>query len=555
MVINGTDDDDLLLGTATDDSISGFAGDDTLVSGGGQDTLDGGTGRDTASFADVAAGVTVVLASGFEVTSGTSLVDIENVRGSRFGDVISGDDEANRLSGGAGDDVLGGEAGNDTLVGGAGDDALDGGEGMDLASYAGASGAVSVNLATGVATGEGTDALNDIESALGSDFDDTLIGSAGANWLGGGLGNDSLSGGDGNDTLASGAGADTLDGGAGFDIATYIGASSAINLQLASGFEVTSGDMLSGIEGAIGSNFGDVMVGDAEANWLYGVDGDDVIDGGSGRDTLVGGLGNNVLDGGDGVDTVSYVYASGAVTVSLDTGTATAPDINDVLSNIEAVIGSQFDDSITGDALENLLVGNLGDDTLQGGAGNDWLQGGPGSNVIDGGEGFADVVDYFALTSGVTVDLLACKTTGAATDTLLNIEWVKGTDFADSITGDVASNLLSGMGGDDVLAGGEGDDTLEGGAGADTLSGDEGNDYFRFSAGEADGDVVTDFVGNGALPGDVLEFYGYGTVLDGASIQNIGGDTWEVRSFDGSIVDTITIAGVTDLDGSDVLFV
>ncbi|NDC59115.1 MAG: hypothetical protein EBZ50_09910 [Alphaproteobacteria bacterium] len=64
---------------------------------------------------------------------------IENVKGSRAGDSILGNDVANVLSGGGGDDRITGGLGDDTLSGDAGDDILDGGDGMDFATYAGVS--------------------------------------------------------------------------------------------------------------------------------------------------------------------------------------------------------------------------------------------------------------------------------------------------------------------------------------------------------------------------------------------------------------------------------
>jgi Ca2+-binding RTX toxin-like protein len=58
---------------------------------------------------------------------------------------------------------------------------------------------VTVTLATpGVAQNTinaGTDTLTSIENLVGSDFNDTLTGDAGANKLEGGVGNDTLNGG------------------------------------------------------------------------------------------------------------------------------------------------------------------------------------------------------------------------------------------------------------------------------------------------------------------------------------------------------------------------
>jgi serralysin len=110
-----------------------------------------------------------------------------------------------------------------------------GGMGKDTADFRNAPSGVTVDLAAGVATGDGIDRLVDIENALGGQFADVLTGSTAANTLDGGRGEDdllgggggdslvggqgadSLAGGDGNDSLAGSAGRDTLDGGGGRD--------------------------------------------------------------------------------------------------------------------------------------------------------------------------------------------------------------------------------------------------------------------------------------------------------------------------------------------------
>ncbi len=206
--------------------------------------MDGGAaGTDTASYADATAGVTVNLAiATAQNTIGAgvdTLVNFENLTGTAFNDTLTGNASANVLSGlagndtlkgGAGNDTLTGAAGNDTLNGGAGNDHMDGGAaGSDTASYADATAAVKVNLASATAQntgGSGTDTLLNFENLDGSNFNDKLSGNAGANTLNGlggndGLngaaGNDILSGGAGNDRLIGGAGNDSLDGGIGID--------------------------------------------------------------------------------------------------------------------------------------------------------------------------------------------------------------------------------------------------------------------------------------------------------------------------------------------------
>ena len=81
--------------------------------------------------------------NGPQITGGAgtdTLVAIEGLSGSAFGDVLVGDGSANLLLGVGGNDTFNGGAGNDTLEGGAGNDSLDGGGDIDRASYASAAG-------------------------------------------------------------------------------------------------------------------------------------------------------------------------------------------------------------------------------------------------------------------------------------------------------------------------------------------------------------------------------------------------------------------------------
>ncbi|MGL4396934.1 MAG: peroxidase family protein [Hyphomicrobium sp.] len=126
-------------------------------------------------------------------------------------DTIKGKDGNDRLNGRDGDDKLFGEKGRDVLVGGSGDgdDIVNGGSDNDTYTVAGTAGAVTINLATGKASGAaGNDTLRSIENAIGGEGDDTLIGNSGRNTLRGGGGDDTINGGRGNDTLSGGTGGD-----------------------------------------------------------------------------------------------------------------------------------------------------------------------------------------------------------------------------------------------------------------------------------------------------------------------------------------------------------
>jgi Ca2+-binding RTX toxin-like protein len=442
--LTGSGFNDTLTGSSGVNVLNGGNGDDVLEGGAGADTLNGGAGIDTAGYASSSAAVTVSLATGSGSggdAQGDTLSNIENLIGSIFGDMLTGNAAANILSGGNGDDVLQGGAGSDTL---------DGGAGADTAEYTSSSAAVTVNLATGAASGGDAqgDIFNSIENLVGSGFNDTLTGSSGANVL---------SGGDGDDALQGGGGSDTLDGGAGADAASYAQSGTAVNVNLATGAASGGdafGDILNSIENLIGSGLNDTLTGSSGVN---------VLSGGNGDDTLQGGGGSDTLDGGAGADTASYAQSGAAVSVNLASGAMSGGDAQgDILSNIENLIGSAFNDTLTGNSGVNVLSGGNGDDMLQGGAGADMLTGGAGT----------DTAGYASSSAAVIVNLTTGVGSGgdAQGDTLNSIENLIGSAFNDTLTGNSGVNVLSGGNGDDTLQGGAGADTLDGGAGMDTAS-------------------------------------------------------------------------------------
>lgn len=125
-VIVGNDANNMLSGYSGNDALRGGLGDDTLNGGDGNDTLNGGAGNDTASYYGASIGVTVNLAlTGAQDTAGAgsdTLLRVENITGSAFGDVLTGNGGANAIDGAAGNDIINGSAGADLLTGGAGAD-------------------------------------------------------------------------------------------------------------------------------------------------------------------------------------------------------------------------------------------------------------------------------------------------------------------------------------------------------------------------------------------------------------------------------------------------
>jgi Ca2+-binding RTX toxin-like protein len=441
----------------------------------------------------------------------------DRIEGGASYDSLYGDEGADVLIGAAGADNLYGGDGDDMLDGGSGADQLNGGNGLDMARYDGSGAAVNISLASHIATGGDAqgDTLVGIESLAGSTFGDTLSGDAGGNVLLGLGGNDTLVGDDGGDTLDGGDGADQLYGGgdndyliggAGYDFARYDN-SSAMVVNLVTGLGgngEAAGDVLSGIEGVVGSGAGDSMLGDAGANSFYGMVGKDTLAGGGGNDDLwggdgddmlIGGTGADVLQGGAGYDYASYEDSAAGVTVNLATGLGSGGDAaGDVLTSIEGVDGSNQNDLLLGgdgfDVLRGLkgadvLYGRGGEDSLWGGDGDDHLYGGLGGDTLVGGAGF-DFARYDQATAGVSVNLLTGQGLGgeAMEDDLTSVEGLVGSEYADTLIGGGTDNTLYGLGGNDILMGGlGGGDTLDGGAGDDHLYGGTQNDYVTGGAG------------------------------------------------------------------------
>ncbi|MGH2555039.1 MAG: calcium-binding protein [Actinomycetota bacterium] len=220
---SGSDHAHRILGLGGDDLLTGSdSALDVIVPGEGDDTVDGGEGpHDVVEFGATAGPVKALPSGasndGFGNDETAQYVGIEDLTGSPHGDALGGDEGPNVLLGMEGDDLLAGLAGADVI---------DGGAGIDTASFSASSSRVVVDLGTGVAKGEGPDALVRIQNVVGSAFDDLLTGNSGANRLTGGSGSDllrgvngsdGLVGGSGNDSLVGGPRADVLNGGTGRD--------------------------------------------------------------------------------------------------------------------------------------------------------------------------------------------------------------------------------------------------------------------------------------------------------------------------------------------------
>ena len=203
---------DKLYGNSSGNTLLGGSGNDLIYVGSGtsSDRIDGGGGVDSVFYSFATSAVTVDLGvTTAQATGGSgtdTIINIETLYGSAYGDTLKGNSLGNKLSG---------QSGNDMIYVGSGtaSDFIDGGVGVDSLYYSKATSAVTVDLGvtTAQATGgSGTDTIINVENLYGSAFGDTLRGNSSGNQLYGAAGNDTLNGMDGNDTLNGGAGLDTF---------------------------------------------------------------------------------------------------------------------------------------------------------------------------------------------------------------------------------------------------------------------------------------------------------------------------------------------------------
>ncbi len=439
--------------------ITGGSGADTFIASTAENRFDGGAGSDTVSYAASNVGVTVNLSavttlSGLASMRGSGgyanndeYTSIENIIGSSADDTFyasadtaaaankfdGGGGSHNRVSyesatvgvtvnlvtnvgsgGAAGDiyasiqDVTGG-SGNDTFIASSVANYFDGGAGTDTVSYASVTGntGVTVNLSTGLGSGAGSWSLGDtytnIENVIGSKNNDTLTGAA-----------------TGMTVLTGGAGADALIGIAGNSANTYASYAGStvgvvINLLTGSGSGGdAAGDTLSNIDNLIGSSFNDTFIANNKVSIFNG--------------------------GAAGNDTVSYAGSSGAVIANLNTPTGSAGNATgDTYISIENLIGSSFDDTLTG------LAG--GGSILTGGMGADQMF----------GLGLNNTINYAGSTLSVTIDLFNGNAIGSAVgseaygDAFSGIQNVIGSTSNDTFYASAEANQFTGNGGVDTV--------------------------------------------------------------------------------------------------------
>lgn len=190
----------VLKGLNGNDTIHGLEGDDTIEGGRGADTMYGGSGVNTLSYAGSTAAVVVDLATGAAFggdAEGDIFYEFANVRGSDYGDTLTGDAGSNTLDGGKGNDVFFWSAGYDVIQGGTG---------FDTFNASRATSGITLHAGGYAYVGGVYTYLNSVEGYVGTRWADSFTGSAANERFEGGAGNDWLSGGDGSDAYVFGFG-------------------------------------------------------------------------------------------------------------------------------------------------------------------------------------------------------------------------------------------------------------------------------------------------------------------------------------------------------------
>jgi Ca2+-binding RTX toxin-like protein len=460
--------------------------------------------------------------------------------GSEFAETIWGMGGNDVLNGGEGDDVLFGDfaydsqysnknmgawtdSGQDTFVGGEGNDTMDGGSDTDVVDYSAPTyrGGITVDFressagvfkatvkanATAAPGSTGNDVLINIEKVIGTWGDDLFTIT------------------DSRQIVIGGSGVDKV----------------TTTMQR---FELSSVPEY-GIE-----NLETLF---ANGAYLGGDNFNNTIKGAGGADTLLGLGGNDTLFGGDGSDTVSFGFATQSVLVDLTVGTASGEGF-DTLVGIENVIGSNFNDRISGNAEANTLNGGLGADFMAGGAGNDVYY---VNSVLDQvmeirGEG----TDTVHLTAAVNY-ILASNVEVLDASELWEIDYTSsGGIVSDNVFDATAREqwtLMAGNSGSNTIIGGLGVDYLMGGGvgssgGTDLLQGGMGGDMYLYDGAHVtikeNPDEGLDLVlvqGDSYLLGDHIEYAmawgedGYvsdanlkGNLLDNFLVGSYGSNTIE----------------------------
>jgi hypothetical protein len=251
-------------------------------------TINGGAGNNTFAMLSLPASPSQLKVNGGAGTNtlvGPNIVDTWNLSGSNAG-TLSGLTFSNiqNLTGGTANDTFAFSKGA-TVAG-----VIDAGGGFNTLDYSAYTSSITVNLATGAATGlnGGSPAgVTNIDEVVGGSGNDTLTGDAAGNVLIGGPGKDTIIGGSGRSVLIGGSGKDQVTGGSSDDI--LIGGSTIYDdnaaalaavfaeWQSADSYATRIGDLKNGggLNGTTTLVLGTSVLDDGAANTLTGNEGND----------------------------------------------------------------------------------------------------------------------------------------------------------------------------------------------------------------------------------------------------------------------------------------
>jgi Ca2+-binding RTX toxin-like protein len=519
----------------------------------------------TVDYSDAKQGVVIDMTAGTAIDGSKKYPDriafVDDAVGSRFADVIGGDDSDNGLSGASAADVLNGLGGADTLDGGRGFDTLDGGDGADI-----------------IQAGDENDLVD------GGDGADRINGDLGDDSLTAGDGADDVNGAEGDDTVVAGEGEDQIVGGDGVDLLNFLeeGGDQGVVVRLDKKSATDSfgdKDKVSGIESVRGTLLADTIVGDDADNAVAASDGADRLDGGGGIDTLNGGTGNDTVLGGAGGDLISGEADNDSLAGGLGDDTVFGGLGDDQLTGLQGddlLDGGDGKDTLSDSQIEldgpitwleafqgkaDVMEGGADADTLfgagsldggdgndqisglgllDGGAGNDVLKvskvgdvegfqpkliGGLGADEIHGGRQAILSYDYSKVAVTVSLQTGIAKGAAGDVDTFDGLNNVEGSKFADVLkAAKDQSSILSGMDGEDTIVGSTGSDIIDGGDDADLLSTGKGIEKDTIRGGEGN-DSISAEAFDGQLEGgdgnDVIFFEGASASAEGGSGDDI----------------------------------
>lgn len=438
-----------------------------------------------------------------ETLTGSSSDD--EIYGLDGNDVLYGLDGNDMLSGGVGSDRLDGGAGADVMAGGVGDDFyyVDDAGDVVVEEFAGYSDTDIVYVSIshydiGTATVEQIHYTgNGSATIIGSDSNNYIGSGTGADWLDGKGGNDFLFGGAGDDTLFGGAGNDELDGWQGNDTMAGGAGDDVYNVDSAS--DVVTENAGEGIDTVKVRKSSYTLPANVENADLRYYSGPISVTGNSAGNTFIMGTGAQSVSGSTGNDTVSYAYASVAVSIDLWNQVYGGEAADDSLASIENLTGSAFDDVLRALGTASVIDGGPGADVMEGRNGGDiYYVDNSGDLVIEAAGGGTDevrVVNLASFTLPSFVEKLTNWTnhlfTGAGNS---QANEINGGIHADQLYGNGGNDILNGGAGDDLLAGNQDNDTLNGSAGVDAMYGGDGSDIYYV---DDSGDSVVELANEG----------------------------------------------------------